>query len=224
MPLLRYWDGSRWRHVGGRPMTDMYVPLSGGTITGDLLIDSSESWEAQLFTSGTVVAGVYATNGEGAFDGNIRYSASRVVDLGGTVASGASDPVASMDAVTRKYADEVTGYVPASSIPEVGDGWTARPAPYSGPRYRHGAVGRVIVLEGVLQATVVITPGASSPVLFTLPEGHRPAELASVMVIGGADAPYILNIFPDGRLQLGTGPQLRVGAYLSLDGARFVAA
>ena len=220
MPLLKFWDGIRWGRVGGASATAGYVPVTGGTITGDLTVDAADPWDAQVITPDTLAAGIYRTSGADAFDGNIRFTSTHPVDFGGVRATNAGRPTVASDAATKDYIDTTLLRRPQVTAPELGAGWEAHGEPYGEPGYRVSGVGAV-VLEGVLRATTTLTPGATSPPLFTLPDECRPDNLMMRLVMGGRDTIYALTITTDGVLQLSGGPQLAKGGYLSIDGVRF---
>lgn len=227
MATLRYWDkySSSWRPVGGASAVPGYVPLSGGTITGDLVVDSGDPWEMHVGTNGTLKAGSIRTPADGIFDGNIRLSTVRTVDLGGAVVQHVSEPLYDDSAATKGYVDDALVRTAEAVEPTLGRGWQALGEGYGPPRYRLGASGRCVVLEGLLMtngAFIAPLPEPTHP-MFVLPKGYRPPARVIFMVVGGKDSLFSCAVNPTGEVWLHgySGEILDAGQFLSLDGCRF---
>lgn len=77
-----------------------FLPLSGGTITGNLQVVSITGIDGGKFdTSGINVAGSFTTDGDVTFD------------LKGCVINGVNDPVKETDAANKGYVDDLVGNI-----------------------------------------------------------------------------------------------------------------
>ena len=222
MPILRYWDGRAWKDVGGWTPGAGYVPLTGGTMTGNLIVDSGDKWERQIITPGSIASRTITTTTEGLFDGNIRYTKKRETNFGGTRLRKTGAPKSSTSVATKKYIDELFINKPAATRAALGSNWLEYGEGHGAPKYRMSNCGNFVTLEGTLKSINAVTPSDASQTLFTLPTTHRPGGDVSFMVIGGNNALYICGASStSGEVRLLAGPRLEIGQYLSIDGCRY---
>lgn len=220
MTVLKYWStqNSAWELVGPPPQPAGYIEPGGGTVTGDLVVDTGQLGDAQIITNGTVQT---PSLKGGVFDGNIRLTAARPVTLGGARAQGAAAPVSVDSAATKGYIDGRIGGAGNPVVPALTSPWKPLPG-HSAPGYRKDGTGKYVMMQGVFTTTGSVVPGTSSPVLFTLQVGYRPPAHVVFAVIGLQKSLLTCNVFPDGRVQLYAGPTIPTGSWVSLDGCRFL--